>query len=74
MSSPLDYTRFEPPSSKEPVGVFTVEIYTGGKDNYGWELWAECDDWSVAKMEARVLKAHNFGYRIKDGEGGDYEV
>lgn len=70
MSSPMDYTRFSPPEHKEPAGVFSVEIRTGCKENYGWDLWEDdIPSYASAVKEARVVQAHRFEARIKDQEG-----
>jgi len=75
MSSPLDYTRFEPPVSEEPWDhEFTVEIFTGHKENKGWDLWGEGMDWKTAEYESGLVKKRGFEVRVTDERGIAWEL
>ena len=63
-----------PEGYKEPQGPFWVELYTGTPANYGWDLWAEVDEWEEAKREAEQVVAHKYEYRIKNVEGQEFKL
>lgn len=75
MSSPMDYTRFEPPAPSEPWDrEFTVEIYIGQKENRGYELWQEGLDWSEVQSDCALLKKRGFRYKVTDDRGASYDL
>lgn len=75
MSSPMDYTRFEPPVASEPWDRdFTVEIYIGQKENHGWELWSEGLEWGEVQSDCELLKKRGFKFRVKDERDVVWEI
>lgn len=70
----MDYGRFEKGEGREPRGVFTIEIHTGIKENWGWDLLSEDATWKQAVEDAEFMKARNYKVRVRDGEGREYDV